>query len=130
MKNENLKKISDAVGGITISDTDDYVCASKLLGNVKSGSEYFFSVGKLSAVVRRNGDRYEFLEMQQSRNNKWFTLDNSALRDRFKAVKKNVEKGVESINYGFLMSFDDLRNNERFEYILQFINTYNLKKKK
>lgn len=130
MKNENLKKISDAVGGIMISDTNDYVCASKLISSIGNKDLYFLSIGQHSAVVRRNGDRYEFLEMQQSRNNKWFTLDNSALRDRFKAVKKNVEKGVESINYGFLMSFDDLRNNERFEYILQFINTYNLKKKK
>lgn len=131
MKNENLKKISDAVGGITISDTNDYVCASKLISSIGNKDLYFLSIGQHSAIVRKNGNVLEFLEMQQKSSNGWHILDNTSLRFRFYAEEVCTNKnGKIDKNTNFLIPFENLKSNNGFLEMLKFVNTNSFSKKR
>lgn len=91
------------------------------LQNVEKNKEYILSVGRHSAVVRKTGRFYEYLELQSSDPvlNRWKALDRDVFIRRFGCSTEYDEDGV----IATLVSRDSLKNNKDFESMLKYINT-------
>ena len=69
--------------------------------------------------------------MQQKRGNGWKELNKESLAWRFGSTEENKDRGGEKYkNKGFLIPFDKLNSNTKFESVLEFINTNRFKKKR
>ncbi|OOF56149.1 hypothetical protein BKK56_03975 [Rodentibacter genomosp. 2] len=98
------------------------VLKNELLENDK---EYFFVVGKHAAIVRKNGDKYEYLELQDNKNNGWFKITDKVLRDRFGAnTKHSTFAGMKTNSSILLAEVDSFKNAKNdFRSILGYLNT-------
>lgn len=48
----------------TAKNTNDFTTARELLKSVESEKEYYFAVGKYAAIIRKNENCFEYLELQ------------------------------------------------------------------
>ncbi|MCQ2387965.1 MAG: phage minor capsid protein [Clostridia bacterium] len=113
----NLKGVKSEV----LSATNDVRAALDLLKNIeKNYKEYYLATGRHAAIVRKTNNGFEFLEMQASdpKENIFKTLDESALKRRFKCRVKGVYND-ESI----LIECESLAKNKDFRKLLKYINT-------
>ena len=120
---DNIEKISNLPGveSQLISGTNDIDCANQLLQNTEPGKEYYLATGQHAAIVKQNGNGFDYLELQHpSSGNGWHPLDNDVLTNRFGCSDSH---SMEFSNY--LMDVDSLSNNEEFLDILGYINTAN-----
>ena len=105
---------------------NDIESAKALLRKAVLGKEYYLAIGQHAAIVRRNVDRFEYLELQHpSSGNGWHTLDANILIARFKCRKERLQ---EISNY--LIDIDSLSNNKEFLHVLGFINTASVEQRK
>ena len=84
------------------------------------------AIGEHAAIVRKNGDYFEYLELQHpgSRNG-WNYLDDYVLLKRFGCSESHT---VPYTNY--LMEVDSLKNHQEFLNILGYINTAEMAQRK
>ena len=86
---------AERTGGIVINDTNGIKAARIALSFVKEGKEYYFSAGRHTAIVRKNGKNFEYLELQSSlpgpRQNWFKKLTIEKLKDRFDCRKEVSE---------------------------------------
>ncbi len=118
---DSIQKIADLpdVDSMVEQGSNDIKCANKLLAQMESGKEYYLATGRHAAIVRQNGDRYEYLELQHPSNgNGWHTLDDYILYNRFGCYDSRV---FNTSNY--LMDVDSLSRSSEVQNILGFINT-------
>lgn len=142
----NKIKMWDALGIKYI--TEDSAKSSltngkRILGKMAKGKEYYLSVGGHAAIVRavddfitdsatgevlKIGTKYQYLELQSSRNNGWtdFSKDIGAtLKWRF-----GCSTSSRYIGTAYLTDIDDVIGNEEFKTILGYINTAENKQRK
>lgn len=91
----------------------------KILSNVEKGKEYYLSVGKHAAIVRKTEDGIlQYLELQSSKENGWKDFSENVrdtLLQRFKCGKLNGK--------AYLTDIGQLEGNEEFIKVLGYINT-------
>lgn len=107
----------DGVNGEISELGYDFTNAHKLLRKVETGKEYFFTAGSHAAIVKKADSVLQYLELQTQRNNGWHTLDDSALRYRFGCQRSRKTR------WNVLIDVDNLKGNETFSKVLEFINT-------
>ena len=107
----------DGVQGQVIDNGYMFTNAHKLLKNVQEGKEYFFTAGRHAAIVRKQGNVLEYLELQTQDENGWKELNDSVLGWRF-GCTRNEKKP-----YDVLIDAESLRKNLSFSRILEYINT-------
>lgn len=109
--------------GVNVITEDSFKgCVSngkKVLLNVEKGKEYYLSVGKHAAIVRKTEDGIlQYLELQSSKENGWKDFSENVrdtLLQRFKCGKLNGK--------AYLTDIGQLEGNEEFIKVLGYINT-------
>ena len=117
----SIQKIADLPGveSIVFHGTDEIECANQLLSLMGNGKEYYLATGQHAAIVRKNGDKHEYLELQHPSNgNGWHKLDDNVLRTRFIC---RCPRATPTSN--FLIEVESLSRSREFLRILGFINT-------
>ena len=97
---------------------NDIRCTHKLLDSMEEGREYYLATGLHASIVRKNGDQFEYLELQSATNNGWKPLDDDVLAARFGCSKFS---GAKLPN--FLIDVDSLSRSTQFHEVLGYINT-------
>ena len=124
----SIQMIADMPGiqSNVLYGTNDFETANMLLVNMQSGKEYYLATGGHAAIVRRNGNTYEYLELQHPSNgNGWHTLNDNILRWRFGCNQSRT-----FMCSSFLIDVDSLTHSSEFLNILGFINTAESNQKK
>lgn len=104
-------------------------CAKKLLQTMKEGKEYILTAGKHASVVRRVGDAFEYLELQQKadkREDGWHGIGENTLKNRFgcrKTPRRSPWTGKTEDSKAMLLDIDSLFGDPVFERVLGYINT-------
>lgn len=101
----------------------------RILSKLEQGKEYYLSVGRHAAVVRKNdAGVLQYLELQSARNSGWTNFNGNigyTLKDRFGCSS--------SSNYyatAYLTDIEDLKDSAEFRTILGYINTSESAQKK
>lgn len=118
---DSIQKIADLpdVNSIVVRGFNDIESAHQLLDKTEQGKEYYLAAGRHAAIVRQNGNGYEYLELQHPSNgNGWHTLDDNALTNRFGCFSSRFFETP-----SFLMDVDSMSNSQELRNILGFINT-------
>ena len=98
----------------------------KALRGLKLNKEYYLATGKHAAIVRNNGGRFEYLELQSRNNseNGWQPLQNNTLNSRFGAAKsQRTSYGFKLMSKIAIIDVSSFRGCKEFENILGYINT-------
>lgn len=107
------------VNATVFNGRNDIESVNQLLNNMIPGRTYYLATGQHASVVRRNGERFEYLELQHpSYGNGWHDLDNSTLEHRFRARTMRLSSAS-----NYLVEINSLANNREFLNILGYINT-------
>lgn len=105
---------------------NDVESANNLLNDMAEGKEYYLATGQHASIVRKNGDHFEYLELQHpgSRNG-WQYLDDYILINRFGC---DVSRAFR--NSSFLIEAESLAHSQEFLSTLGYINTAEFSQKK
>ena len=111
-------------GGFAISNYNGFKNAEYLLKYVEPGKEYYFTCGKHSAIIRKKGKKFEFLELQDEKENNGFKpLTNDDITIRFITRKNKTVKGIPVKYNDFLIDIEKLKDSPKFRELLGFFNT-------
>ena len=124
----SIQTVADmpGVNSTVLQGTNDVATANQLLSNIQDGKEYYLATGGHAAIVKRNGNGYQYLELQHPSNgNGWQNLSDNTLRQRFGC---RDSRPYECSSY--LMEVDSLANNSEFRNLLGYINTAESSQKK
>ena len=117
----SIQKIADLPGvqSTVLCGQDDFDSAGRLFAGMESGKEYYLAIGQHAAIVRRDGDHIEYLELQHpSGGNGWHELSAFLLEKRFGCSKAHL-----SAVSSFLLEVDSLAKCREFLRLLGYINT-------
>ena len=102
-----------------IKGFDDLACAARLLEEVEPGKEYCLATGQHAAMIRKNGEKTEYLELQHPSNgNGWHELSGEILESRFGCAHTHSFAFT-----NFLIEADSLFDCDEFLELLGYINT-------
>ena len=125
---DSIQKIASLPGvkSTVLNGTNDIASANQLLGWMTPGKEYYLATGQHASIVRRNGDAFEYLELQHpSGGNGWHNLDDNILMARFGC------RSTHMVSYSnFLIDVDSLSSSHEFLDILGYINTADVEQRK
>lgn len=97
--------------------------AQSVLTNAEDGKEYILLVGKHGSIVRKKGDSFEYLELQErSELNGWKALNTRALNDRFEATKTRGKTAYDT-KQALLGEISEITRTIDFEKAMGYINT-------
>ena len=119
--NHNIAMVArfDGVVSYNYSDRNDVRGANEVLKNVAPGKKYYLRTGRHAAIVRKNGEGLEFLELQSSTNNGWHPLTDLQLRYRFGGRSRAGTYERENN----LIDIESLGKSPDFIEMLRYINT-------
>ena len=123
-------RIVGRLGATEERDSNDLAACNRLFAKMEPGKEYWFATASHAAVIRKNGDNIEYLELQSSMNNGWFPLNDRTLQDRFKARRSHSSYGSTYKATSTMIDADKLFENPEFITFLGYINTEDGKQKK
>ncbi|MCI5792842.1 MAG: minor capsid protein [Lachnospiraceae bacterium] len=131
-RNHNIIKICDLddVMSYVESDYNDYKAINRLLKNVEEDKEYYFATGRHAAIIRKNKNGYEYLELQTVNDNGFKHLNNKILKERFGCQKSHTISGFKVTADNMLIDISSLAGNEDYKTILGYINTSSAKQMK
>ncbi len=129
-RTSNIEALCEKAGGVISKNTNDFVKANDLLKHVEEGKEYYFSLGKHAAIVRRNGGKLEYLELQSRDSNGYKDLNIGVLKTRFGAKKSHNIGKVKVETKDVIIDIDLLNDTTDFKELLGYINTAADKQKK
>lgn len=117
--------LCDVVGGIRVRSNSCIKNAKNLLAHVEEGKEYYFTSGRHAAIVRKVNNHYEYLELQSPTpsHNKFKTLAEYSLRDRFKAGDVEFVDGRKVDVPDVLIDIDLLAKQPQFKQMMGYVNT-------
>ena len=124
----SIQTVADmpGVNSTVLQGTNDIATANQLLSGIQNGKEYYLATGGHAAIVKRNGNGYQYLELQHPSNgNGWHNLSDYILRQRFGC---RDSRPYECSSY--LMDVDSLANSSEFRNLLGYINTASSSQKK
>lgn len=107
------------VDGVWKYGRNDVKTAKELLEKVESGKNYYFAAGRHAAVVRKAGEKLEYLELQSSKSNGFFALTDGSLKNRFGCRQRAGRREMGA----FLIEIDKLGKSPDFIEMLKYINT-------
>lgn len=111
-------------------NTNDFKATKELLENVENGNEYYLATGRHAAIIRKNDNLVEYLELQSKIVNGFKPFDNTVLKKRFKAQKSHAVRGRKYDVDSYLIDVNSLKDNPEFHNILSFLNTAETKQMK
>lgn len=89
----------------------------KVLQNAEYGKEYYFGAGGHASIIRRDEkEGWQYIELQDAKDNGYKKLNLKALKDRFECNELTSNSAI-------LMDIKSLQQNENFADLLEFINT-------
>lgn len=118
--NDTIVSIANLSGvdSKVIYSTDDISATKTLLDDMKDGKEYYLATGLHAAIVRKNGNSYDYLELQDANDNGWHKLDAGVLSVRFGCVPDNLSEYP-----NILIDCESLSKSKEFIGLLGYINT-------
>lgn len=136
----NIKAIAELPGvkKIAITNKKEIKAGVDLLNDLELGKEYYFTVGKHAAIVRRTIYGAEYLELQSEQQSGWQKFDGgrygtmaNTLYKRF-GCRKTVERSFGKVweQEAYAMEVDSFKDNEDFKHILGYLNTSSNSQKK
>lgn len=126
----NIKRIVEKLGGKIESQPSDIKSGKTLLSGIIEGKEYYFTCGRHAAIVRKVGDKIEYLELQSTKENGWKPFNENTLKTRFGAKRSHSLYGRKYNVESTLLDIEKLKNDSRFRDLLEYINTAADKQKK
>lgn len=111
-------------------NTNDFKATKELLENVENGNEYYLATGRHAAIIRKNDNLVEYLELQSKIVNGFKPFDDTVLKKRFKAQKSHAVRGRKYDADSYLIDVNSLKDNPEFHNILSFLNTAESKQMK
>lgn len=116
----------DGVKSWVIKSKADFDSAHELMDHIETGKEYFLSVGRHSAIVKKTkSGKVRYYDLQRNNSDaKSMLLDDNALRWRFRCNDVHLNdlgEQVETTNV--LIDIDTLKNNRDFLSMMRYINT-------
>lgn len=109
---------------------NDFKAAKELLEKAENGKEYYLATGRHAAIVRKNDNLVEYLELQSKIVNGFKPFDDTVLKKRFKAKKSHTFRGRKYDVDSYLIDVNSLKDNPEFHNILSFLNTAESKQMK
>lgn len=111
-------------------NTNDFKATKELLENVENGNEYYLATGRHAAIIRKNDNLVEYLELQSKIVNGFKPFDDTVLKKRFKAKRSHTFRGRKYDVDSYLIDVNSLKDNPEFHNILSFLNTAESKQMK
>ena len=122
-----LKEIAKLpnVKSYLVQDTNDFKGVKQLLLNVQEGKEYYLVTGSHAAIIRKNKNNFEYLELQHPyiEKNKFYNLDKLTLKKRFGCQLSHSMYRQKYEVSNILIETESLQNSPEFLDLLGFINT-------
>jgi hypothetical protein len=109
---------------------NDFKATKELLEKAENGKEYYLATGRHAAIVRKNDNLVEYLELQSKIVNGFKPFDDTVLKKRFKAKKSHTFRGRKYDVDSYLIDVNSLKDNPEFHNILSFLNTAESKQMK
>ena len=113
---------------ISATARSEITAGKKLLKQVEPGKQYFFIDGQHAAIVRKEGEQLQYLELQSPSSNGWKNFNGNpgyTLSDRFGA---RDGKGRDEMAWMF--DITDIDGSEDFRELLGYLNTAENEQKK
>nr|DAQ60834.1 MAG TPA: hypothetical protein [Caudoviricetes sp.] len=131
-RNSRIKMIGNLPGVKmhVAKNTNDFKATKELLENVENGNEYYLATGRHAAIIRKNDNLVEYLELQSKIVNGFKPFDETVLKKRFKAQKSHAVRGRKYDVDSYLIDVNSLKDNPEFHNILSFLNTAESKQMK
>lgn len=131
-RNSRIKMIGNLPGVKmhVAKNTNDFKATKELLENVENGNEYYLATGRHAAIIRKNDNLVEYLELQSKIVNGFKPFDDTVLKKRFKAQKSHAVRGGKYDVDSYLIDVNSLKDNPEFHNILSFLNTAESKQMK
>lgn len=115
--NETLNKLTKS-GGFSVIGKNGFKNVEELLQMVEPGKEYYFKSREHAAIIRKNGDCFEYLELQGNRKQNGFNkLTEFKLYDRFGTRNGRTE------SFDCLIDVEKLKDSPKFRELIGFFNT-------
>ena len=93
--------------------------AETLFKHIEHGKEYYFKSGVHAVIIRKKGNVFEYLELQDSpRRNGFKPLTIDDLKERFEASSKMKDKV-----YDYIIDIEKIKDSPKFRELLGFFNT-------
>ena len=109
---------------------NDFKAVKELLEKAENGKEYYLATGRHAAIVRKNDNLVEYLELQSKIVNGFKPFDDTVLKKRFKAKRSHTFRGRKYDVDSYLIDVNSLKDNPEFHNILSFLNTAESKQMK
>lgn len=122
-KSGPLADYIETIGGKVVKGSNDFKIVSELIQGMKEDSQYLFSVGKHTAIIRKTGKGYEYLELQSATRNGFQKLNNEILKKRFGCKKNHTLGGSKVEVRGAIANIDLLKNDPELKQLLGYLNT-------
>lgn len=124
-RDSNINKIAqfNGVKSVIIKAFNDFDAVKELLKNVIEGKEYILSTGQHATIIRKIGDKYQYLELQSSKNNGFKDFQSDTLKNRFGCKRSHTSYGYKLSPPNTLIDVDSLMASDDFKAILGYINT-------
>ena len=125
----NRKNILDiaqmkGVKSLIVENSNDFRAIKELLDFItEEEKEYYLGVGTHAAIVKRELNKYYYLELQDAFNNGYQILTDGVLKNRFGCQKSHTVYGIKLKPKNVIIEIDSLKDNKEFEEILGYINT-------
>ena len=93
--------------------------AETLFKHIEHGKEYYFKSGVHAVIIRKKGNVFEYLELQDSpRRNGFKPLTIDDLKERFEVSSKMKDKV-----YDYIIDIEKIKDSPKFRELLGFFNT-------
>lgn len=122
---DTIKEIASLKGvkSFIVDEKNDFVAIKKLIVNMEDKKEYYLSIGRHAAILRKEGKKYEYLELQSFVKNGFKPFNMDVLKKRFSCQKSYKVAGKSISLSSILIDSDTLKGSKEFHQILGFINT-------
>ncbi|SOE80096.1 Phage Mu protein F like protein [Fibrobacter sp. UWT3] len=115
--NETLNELTKS-GGFSVIGKNGFKNVEALLQMVEPGKEYYFKSREHAAIIRKNGDHFEYLELQgRKKRNGFYKLTEFKLYDRFGTKNSRTE------SFDCLIDVEKLKDSQKFRELIGFFNT-------
>ena len=112
------------VKSLIVENSNDFRAIKELLDFItEDEKEYYLGIGRHAAIVKRESNRYYYLELQDKFNNGYQILTDRVLKNRFGCQKSHTVYGMKLKPKNVIFDIDSLKDNKEFEEILGYINT-------
>ena len=119
------KEIAEITGVKATFDTrvNDFSSAHQLYKSMDQGKEYLIRIARHASIIRKNGKKVEYLELQDKGYKGWHELDDDVLRLRFGAQTAHTSYGQKLERTNNMVEIESLGKSAGFAEMMSYINT-------